>query len=65
MENVASFLDRFAGRGNVDWERATKNWSDLRRDVQQHLQLVYTTLAATVLAAAFGAWYAQMVVRRF
>ena len=51
-----SFLERLGGRGNFDWQQATKNFSDLRRDVQQHLQLVYVTLAATVLAAAFGAW---------
>lgn len=40
----------------MDFKAAFNNFSDLRRDVQQHLQLVYTTLAATVVAAAFGAW---------
>lgn len=56
MESLFANLERVANSRRVNMKDAFKNWHALRPDVRSHLQLVYVTLAATVMAAAMGAW---------
>lgn len=50
------FVDRLSGRARHFDYNAVFKFTDLDVPVQQHLQKVYATLMATLLASAAGAW---------